>query len=261
MLGPTPAPLDAARDLADALARARDALGHRPLLTVLRPQVREEQSAISLAQWAAKGAHLLATDLLVEPGERLHLDVALGWPAVAVLYAAWWSGVVVQLPELDPHAPHAPTAPGVPADRAVVAVVQEGRAAPEGVEEVLWLGDALDGGPQGPVDGEAWTRACQAFPDQPPPPQAGPDAPALVVGDELLTHAQLLEQARALGLDGSLGVQLTAERQPAPPTGSGTLIAAAAVRPLLAGRPTALLRGVERDAARGERLRGWLEPG
>ncbi len=271
MLGPTPASLDGARDLAEALTRAREALGHRPLLTVLRPEVREEQSAVSLAQWAAKGAHLLGTDLMLEPGDRLHLDVALGWPAVAVLYAAWWSGVVVEFPDLRPTPPAATPDLAPTPDPATVAVVQEGRTAPSGAEEVLWLGDAIDGGPQGPVDGEAWTRACQAFPDHPPAARADPDLLALVVGGLELTQAQLLERARGLGLDGPLGVEVASDGSPsASPASADTafddsrtleVIAAAAVRPLLAGRPTAILRGVDRETASGERIRGWLGAG
>ncbi len=278
MLGPTPASLDGARDLAAALARARDALGHRPLLTVLRPGVREEQSAVSLAQWAAKGAHLLSADLLLEPGDRLHLDAGLGWPAVAVLYAAWWSGVVVELPDQQPPSPSDPSDPSNPSDPsdpATVAVLQEGRPASAGVEEVLWLGDAIDGGPSAAVGGEAWTRACQAFPDHPPPPQAGPDTLALVVGGLEWTHAQLLERARSLGLDGPFGVEVATDgRWAAGPAAAGeaadqaageprtlAVIAASAVRPLLAGRPTAVLRGVDRAAASGERIRGWLLTG
>jgi hypothetical protein len=96
-LGP---PVDAPRrptELASALEQARERLGNRPAVTVLSPRGREEQAVASLAQWAAKGAHLLEADLLLEPGDAVRFDAPWSWPAAAVCLAAWWAGIVVDL--------------------------------------------------------------------------------------------------------------------------------------------------------------------
>jgi uncharacterized protein (TIGR03089 family) len=229
-------------DLAAALASARDELGHRPAITVLGPSRRDEQGVASLAQWAAKGAHLLALDLLLEPGDQLVLDAPLGWTSAAVAAAAWWHGVTVVLGAEDPREG------GV---AGAVAVVEEGREPPSGAEDVLWLGAAVDGAPAGEVDGEAWVHAVQTFPDQPPAPKASPDLPALVVGDERWTQAELLALAAQLPDEGTLGLD------DPPSLTRAAAFAAVTVRPLLIGRPTVVLREVDRAAAEGERVHVW----
>jgi hypothetical protein len=232
---PRPAP----GELASALARAREELGHRPAVTVLGRERRDEQGIASLAQWAAKGAHLLELDLMLEPGERLAVDLAPGWPLVAVSLAAWWSGVAV---DLD--------------GTAAAAVVQEGRTAPTTAQDVLWVGDAVDGSPIGDAAGEAWTSAVQSFPDHPPPPRATPDLPAIVTAERTLTQAEVLTAATSLlGDGGTLGIDGDVELP------ASLLLTALAVRPLLAGRPTVLLQpGVDRSAATGEKVTFWLPP-
>lgn len=240
-LGPPPTGLGDAPDIATALRRAGEVLGHRPLLTVLTAERRDEQSAASLAQWAAKGAHLLEADLLAEPGDVLTLDAPLGWPSVTVLLAAWWAGLTVALGSHE---------------QPRIAIVQEGRTAPTGAEEVLWLGSMIDGGLASPTTGEPWTTACQGFPDQPPRPHAAAERPAVIAGP--ITHDQgaLLALARSMGTEGTLGVQL-ADDEPTPPQRCIVEVTAAAVRPLLAGRPTVLAQGVDRSAAAGERVAAW----
>jgi hypothetical protein len=237
-LASPPARRPAPADLAAALAAARDELGHRPAITVLGPDRRDEQGVASLAQWAAKGAHLLALDLLLEPGDQLVLDAPLGWTCAAVAAAAWWHGVTVVLGGED--------APGAP-----VAVVEEGREPPTDAEEVLWLGPEVDGAPAGEVAGEAWVHAVQTFPDQPPAPRASADLPALAVGDERWTQAELLALAAQLPNEGTFGLD------DPPSLTRAEAFAAVAVRPLLVGRPTVVLRGVDRSAAEGERVSAW----
>lgn len=198
---------------------------------------RDEQGFASLAQWAAKGAHLLELDLMLEPGDRLAVDLVPGWPLVAVSLAAWWAGVAI---DLD--------------GAAAVAVVQEGHTPPATAEDVLWVGDAVDGSPLAETPGEAWTSAVQSFPDQPPPPRAAAELAAIVVDGRQLTQAELLTAAMSLAGDGgTLGIggdtRLPAE----------LLLTALAVRPLSTGRPTVLLRpGVPRSAAAGEKVTVWL---
>lgn len=225
--GPRPTPPDVATAVRDAAAD----LGQRPAVTVLRPERREEQGVASLAQWAAKGAHLLEADLLLEPGDRLALRAPIGWPAAAVTLAAWWAGLTVTLD-----------------GGAEVAVAHERLEPPAGTDEVLWVGDAVDGAPAGDVPGEPWAEAVQAFPDQPPTPRGGADSPALEASGELATQAELLD--RVAGEEGVLGVDASTID---PVTG----LLAVTLRPLVAGRHTVVLVGVSRDAARGEQVTVW----
>jgi hypothetical protein len=206
-------------------------------VTVLHPVRRDEQGVASLAQWAAKGAHLLELDLLLEPGDVLRLDAPTGWTAAAVALAAWWSGLAVDLDG---------TAGATP-----VAVVEEGREAPEDAEDVLWLGPEVDGTPTGPVGGEAWALAVQSFPDQPPPPRAAPDLVAVAADGRTWTHAELLAVAAELPPEGVLGLD---EATSLPPV---LQLTAVAVRPLLVGKPTVVLRHGDRTAAAGERVGAW----
>jgi hypothetical protein len=222
-------------NLAEALRSARDELGHRPAVTVLGPDRRDEQGVASLAQWAAKGAHLLELDLLLEPGDVVALDAPVGWTAAAVALACWWSGVTVSLGRSP----------------ASVAVLEEGRTPPPDVDAVLWLGPQVDGAPAGAVDGEAWVHAVQTFPDQPPSPRAAGDLPAVLADEVRWSQAELLAAAAALPASGTFGLDDPGALPPA------TALAAVAVRPLLVGRPTVVLRGVDRGAAAGERVTTW----
>jgi uncharacterized protein (TIGR03089 family) len=247
-LGPPPGALDAAHDVPTALRRAVAALGNRPAVTVLSPRGREEQAVAALAQWAAKGAHLLAADLLLEPGDALYLDAPWSWPAAAVGLAAWWAGVVVELDATTD---------------AAVAVLDEHVAAGPWGAEVLRVGDAITGAPVGEVGGEPWTTAVQPFPDQPPPPRAVPSAPALRAGGRTWTQAELLALARDLG-DGALGLDgdrpaRAASGDRADPAVVG--LVALTLRPLVVGRPTVVLRGgVDRATADGDRISRWFPP-
>jgi uncharacterized protein (TIGR03089 family) len=235
-LAPPPGSRPRPSDVAAALRSAQAELGHRPCVTVLGPHRRDEQGAASLAQWAAKGAHLLELDLLVEPGDHVGVRVPPGWTAAAVALAVWWRGAVVDL-----------TADG----DAHVAVVQEGHPVPRRVDEVLWVGDAADGSPIDPAAGEAWVQAVQAFPDQPPPTQAAAHRPALVADGTTWTQAELLAAAAALPEQGTLGLDADTTLSPS------QQLAAVALRPLLVGRPTVVLRGRDRQAAAGERVTVW----
>jgi uncharacterized protein (TIGR03089 family) len=229
-------------DLATALRVAAELLGQRPAVTVLHAAGREEQGVASLAQWAAKGAHLLTLDLLLEPGDRLHLDAPPSWQVAAVCLAAWWAGLEVTLDG---------------SDGAAVAVLHESRQASPGADEVLWLGDAVDGGPSGEIAGESWPDAVQTFPDQPPAPRATPTAAALRVGGVSATQAALLRRAAALD-GGTAGIEVPEEGPRRPPDARRDEVVAIAVRPLVAHRPTVVLRGVERAAAAGDRVSVWL---
>lgn len=236
-LGGARRPLPPADDLAGALRTAAQTLGDRPAVTVLRADRREEQGFASLAQWAAKGAHLLEMEHLLKPGDRLALVGPPGWLPAAVCLAAWWAGVTVAL---DGGAP--------------VAVVHEACEPPADAGEVLSFGDALDGSPTssgGPAgDAEPWPVAVQLFPDQPPEPRAGPDLPALRAEGRGWSQQEVLQEVAAGRLEGPLGV----DGGPPP----RAWLPAVAVRPLRAGEPTVVLAGAERRAAEKEGVSTWL---
>jgi hypothetical protein len=243
-LAPRPAPTD---DVASALSTAAATLGQRPAVTVITPDGRQEQGFVSLAGWAAKGAHLLRDELGLGPGDVLGVDAPPSWPLAAVALAAWWAGVAL-----------GPVAPGRPA------VVHEGRADPGGEGgEVWWLGDAIDGGPLGaiPAHGEAWTAAVIPHPDRPPAPGASPDAIALVdVDGRVTTQRELL--AAWQEDEGVLGLLRT---EPATPVRADVLdmLGALAARPLGTGLTTVVVGGVTASADTnrltvGDRVARWL---
>lgn len=232
-IGTPPPPLEPAADLASALRTAAERFGHRPAVTVLRADRREEQGFASLFQWAAKGAHLFEVDLMLEPGDRVGLVGPVGWLPAAVCLAAWWAGLTVTI--------------GTPGD---VTVVHGSSTAPSG-GDVLWYGDRLDGTPAAPTTGDAYAVAVQSFPDQPPPPAAAGDHLALDVDGRTWTQRELIDAAGRWGLDGPIGV--------ADAVAPTVWVPAVAVRPLRAGRPTVVLLGADRAAASGEGVRRWID--
>ncbi len=236
-LTPPPRPTSGADDVAAALRGAHAQLGAAPAITVLFPEGRQEQGVTSLAQWAAKGAHLLELDLLLSPGDTIRLDAPLSWTSAAVCLAAWWSGIAVSLDE-----------------DAEVAVCHQDRLANAKAEDVLVLGDRIDGSPTEEVGEEPWVRAVQTFPDQPPLPRAQPDLPALRSGGRIWTQRELLETARQLEADArTVGLDAEAVN---PVDG----LVAVTLRPLVHLRPTVVLRGVDRAEADGDRVAAWLGP-
>ncbi len=203
--------------------------GHAPAVTVLTPRGREEQSTASLAQWAAKGAHLVAWDLQLEPGDSLGVDLPLSWTMAAVCLAAWWSGVTVDL---------APTSG--------VTVAHESRRDHHS-GDVLWVGDTPSGAP---VDGglDAWVTAVQTFPDQPPAPR---DLEAAIRDTgSIHSEAEVLEMADRQGR-GTAGVDTAAMH--------GTdAVVAVTLRPFVALAATVVVDGVARGRADRERVAVWL---
>lgn len=212
---------------------ASAAHGHRPAITVLGPERREEQGFASLAQWAAKGAHLFELDLGLSPRDRLLVSGPAAWLPAAVCLAAWWAGITVV----------------TEATVADASVLHE-RSGLEPVGETLWFGDAVDGVPLDPERSPAYAVEVQAFPDHPPDPRAASGLPALETPAGEWTQRALVERARSWGEEGTLGVEGAA-----PPD---IWVPAVAVRPLLVGRPTVVLRDGDRDAAAGEKVSRWV---
>lgn len=232
-LRPPVEPRTTPSDVASGLTSAVDRLGFRPAVTVLRPERRDEQGFATLAQWTAKGAHLLEADLLAGPGDRLHLDVAPGWTLAAACLAAWWAGCTVTLD-----------------GDAEVAILEEGREPPDAAVDVLWVGAAIDGAPLETVVGEVYAQAVQTWPDQPPPPRAAAELPALVAGQRRWTQQELLAEAAGLGAAGTLGLD-AASADPV------TAILAIAARPVALGAATVVLAGADREAASGDAVASW----
>ena len=177
LAGPNASRLPPCDDLAQALATAARLLGHRPAITVLRADRRDEQGFLSLAQWAAKGAHLLQIECGLGPGDRLRLVSPPNWMAAAVCCAAWWTGVAV-----TDHA-----------DAPVVVVHESTPSA--GSEAAYILGDAFDGTPIGVTGAEPWALAVQSFPDRPPPAAATTATTALDIDGEEMSHAAAIDAA------------------------------------------------------------------
>jgi hypothetical protein len=233
-IGRLPARTDVPDTIPGALAARASTLGHRPAVTMLGPGGREEQGFASLAQWAAKGAHLLQLDLLLQPRDRIAIVGPPGWMPAAIAHAAWWAGLVVTDGGAD------------------VAVVHADHLEAVDAGELLVWGDEVDGTPATDAGPEPWAVAVQAFPDQPPAIAASPDAPALDLADDQRTHADVVAALR--DQDGTLGVE--AVRSP----GLADWLTPLAARPAVTGRATVLLReGTDRSAAEGERVTRWLD--
>lgn len=218
-------------DLAAGLETCARERGQRPAVTVLSPQGRAEQGFITLAQWAAKGAHLLQTDLFLEPGGRVRVDVPAGWTLAAVCAAVWWVGGTVVLGE---------------ATDVAGAVVHEDRPRPD-VPEVYVVGDALDGGVTTATSAYVWAEEVQAFPDEPPARAATATLPAIDEDGVTTTHGDLI--AALAPERGVLGLDLA--------TFTGRAVREVAARPLVTGRATVVLRGVDRATASGDKVTAW----
>jgi uncharacterized protein (TIGR03089 family) len=178
--------------LPSLLARRVASAGPAPLLTWYDDATgaRVELSAVSLANWVAKTACLLAGDLAVEPGETVGVRLPAHWQTAAVLHALWRVGAVA---DLD----------GSPSR---VQVVAESRLAEPGVaaaEDVLALALRPLGGPlaapppPGVLDFAAEVPAQPDVYAGPPPP---PDGAALVLAGVRRTAAELVADAAALRL-------------------------------------------------------------
>lgn len=225
-----PGPPPAATDVPTALRTAAGQFGHRPAISVLTPDGRQEQSYAGLLQWASKTAHWLDLDLFVAAGQRVAVLGPVGWVSAAAALGAWWAGVEVT------------TDPTV---EAAAAIVHESRLDDvTGVRDVVTWGWAFDGTPTGATTVAPFTHVVQPFPDDPPFPVGAADA----IGLDGLTQATLLER---FGGATSLGVSADHPEATA-------ALAAVALRPLTSGKPTVVLAGTDHAAADGDRVGEWL---
>ena len=142
---PTP-PSDLAAGLA---AGARDR-GQRPAVTVLSAAGRAEQGYVTLAQWAAKGAHLLAMDLAAGTGTRVHVDVPPGWTLAAVCAAVWWVGGTEEVQAFPDAPPPSGARPdlvalddGTPVTHAELVAALDGERGVLGVDLATFTGNGV----------------------------------------------------------------------------------------------------------------------
>lgn len=216
--------------LADAIRHAQQ-FGHRPAVTALTPDGRYEQSFASLFQWAAKGAHLLSSDLMLEPGARLAIASPVSWHTTAIVLGAWWVGVDVTTVTTD----------------ADVTIVGDETGDLTGTAATFCVGGGIDGAPFSVGTVPAWTHEVRMFPDSPPPARATNTTVALSDADVTLTHADVLAHTDT---DNVVGVDVT---------GGVTreILRLVAARPVQTGHRTVIIDRVAREAAAGERVDVW----
>jgi len=229
-------------DVATVVTAAAATLGMRPAIVQHTPEGRSEQGVASLANWAAKGAHLLVDEHGLGAGDRLGLDAPAGWAMASACLAAWWLGITLVGP-----------------DDAEVVVRHVARPASAASQELL-VGDAFDGTAAGADPAAAWSWRAQAMPDRPPAPSADGGLIAVELAGVRLTQRELLATARASG-DGVLGIATT---HAAPRADDGalawaTLLAMTALRPLVTGSTTVIALATDPEDARGEGVVRWLD--
>lgn len=216
--------------LAEAL-RSAARHGQRPAVTALTNSGRYEQSYVSLAQWAAKGAHLLQSELGCGPGARLAVCSRVSWHTAAIVLGAWWVGVEVTT---DPSG-------------AAVVIVSDDTLPTVAHAHMFSVGDAIDGAPVEPFGIAAWTQEVRLFPDTPPPATCTPESIALHDTTGSFTHADLVARSDTGGVVGcDVSEQISAE----------TLFDVAA-RPILTGQRTVIIDRVSRAVADAERVNVW----
>lgn len=216
--------------LAAALQHAKQ-YGHRPAVTAVTPEGRYEQSFASLAQWAAKGAHLLTSDLMLGPGARLAIASPVSWHTSAIVLAAWWVGINVT----------------TVTDGADVIIVDGDTPDVPTHAAVFCVGSAIDGAPHTPTTTPAWTHEVRMFPDLPPAPQALPSHIALSDGFGTVTHQDVCAatfDGQVCGVDVTGGVTVDVLKQ-------------VAARPLLTGQRTVIIDRVSRASVASERVDVW----
>ncbi|MEU1281196.1 TIGR03089 family protein [Streptomyces sp. NPDC005805] len=178
------------RTPADLLRSALAADPARPLVTFYDDATGErvELSVATFANWVAKTANLLQGDLAAEPGERVALLLPAHWQTAVWLLACSSVGVVADVGGDPAAADHVVAGPGgfeaglaCRGERIALSLAPLGRrfpTPPEGYAdyavEVPSQGDRF--APFAPVDA---------------------DEPALVVGGERFTGAELVARARA----------------------------------------------------------------
>ncbi|GAA2414669.1 TIGR03089 family protein [Streptomyces glaucosporus] len=181
------------RTPADLLRSALAADAARPLVTFYDDATGErvELSVATLANWVAKTSNLLQDDLSAEPGDRLALLLPAHWQTAVWLLACSATSVVADLtagPAAVSGADLVVSGPDT-LDRARACTGERVALSlrPLGARFPQAPDGFLDYAVEVPGQGDHFT----------PYSPADPDAPALTVGGEELTGAQIVERARA----------------------------------------------------------------
>ncbi|MDG9703167.1 TIGR03089 family protein [Streptomyces sp. DH37] len=240
------------RTPADLLRSALAADAARPLVTFYDDATGErvELSAATLANWVAKTANLLQGELSAEPGDRLALLLPAHWQTAVWLLACSATGVVAELPA-DPADSGSAASAASAADLVV--------SGPDSLEAARACGGervALSLRPLGgrfPRPPEGFTDYAVEVPGQgdhfAPYSPVDPDAPALVVGGEELTGAQVVARARADAAARGLGPG--SRLLSGLPYGTWEGVSAGLLAPLAAGGSVVLCRHLDRLGAAG----------
>lgn len=243
-------PLPPANTFPEALRQAVTERGHAPAVTVVARHGRSEQGMASLAQWTAKGAHLLQDELALPPGALVALHAPPSWTTAVVCMASWWSGLRIHLVDGRDVPGRQQPDPDLPDDAAAVVRWEDGAASTDDDDQrTWWVGATFDGTPRDPGLA-AWTVQAQWMPDALPAPRAD-DGPALSHRGHAWTMSELMERARQLP-PGTLGIDGTS-------ASNVDAIIAVAVRPVVTGYPTVVLDGVDRAATTGDRIAFWAD--
>lgn len=178
------------RTPADLLRSALAADPARPLVTFYDDATGErvELSVATFANWVAKTANLLQGDLAAEPGERAALLLPAHWQTAVWLLACSSVGVVADVGGDPAAADHVVAGPGG----------FEAGLACRGERIALSLAPL---GRRFPTPPEGWADYAVEVPSQgdrfAPFVPVDADEPALVVGSERFTGAELVARARA----------------------------------------------------------------
>ncbi|MCI0385491.1 TIGR03089 family protein [Streptomyces sp. CNQ085] len=245
------------RTPADLLRSALAADAARPLVTFYDDATGErvELSAATLANWVAKTANLLQGELSAEPGDRLALLLPAHWQTAVWLLACSSTGVVAELPDGAAGTAGTDSASSLAASADLVV---SGPDTLEAARACTGERIALSLRPLGgrfPRPPEGFTDYAVEVPGQgdhfAPFIPVDPDAPALVVGGEELTGAQVVERARADA--GARGLGPGSRLLSGLPYGTWEGLSAGLFAPLAAGGSVVLCRHPDRlDATKLE---------
>jgi uncharacterized protein (TIGR03089 family) len=177
----------------DLFAERLAADGAAPLVTYYDDSTGErvELSGITFDNWVAKTANLMRDELLVEDGDVVHIDLPLHWQALVWMQAAWTAGAVVSI---------GPTAADVSPAVTVSTPDRVGQAA--GEERVALslrpLGlPCAEPLPAGVLD---YAVSVPAHGDRFASRSTPPDSAALMTGEVITSHVDLLTAAEQVGL-------------------------------------------------------------
>lgn len=194
------------RSVPDLLRRLLGADPGRPRITWYAPGgERVELSTRTLDNWVAKSANLLAEEFEVGPGSRVDVRLPVHWRTATWLLAAWVTGACVVVAQ-DGAAPAVGPAP----DSVITA--DPAAAVAAGLDPATIVAVALPalattfgpGLPPGALDGTAEVRTRGDVFAPPAGPDAG-DAALVVAAGAVLTHGDLLAEAREAARAQGLG--------------------------------------------------------